>query len=135
MNKKIFGILLLGFASGLPYMLVFSTLSAWLRDVGVSLTEIGFFAWLVLTYSLKFLWAPFVDRYSVIGFRIFGKRRGWILFSQFMIFLSLIGMSLIDPLQNLKILSLAVFFAAFFGSIQDIAIDALRIEIGDAKEQ
>ena len=135
MNKKIFGILLLGFASGLPYMLVFSTLSAWLRDVGVSLTEIGFFAWLVLTYSLKFLWAPFVDRYSVIGFRIFGKRRGWILFSQFMIFLSLIGMSLIDPLQNLKILALAAFFAAFFGSIQDIAIDALRIEIGDAKEQ
>jgi len=135
MNKKIFGILLLGFASGLPYMLVFSTLSAWLRDVGVSLTEIGFFAWLVLTYSLKFLWAPFVDRYSVIGFRIFGKRRGWILFSQFMIFLSLIGMSLIDPLQNLKILALAAFFAAFFGSVQDIAIDALRIEIGDAKEQ
>ena len=135
MNKKIFGILLLGFASGLPYMLVFSTLSAWLRDVGISLTEIGFFAWLVLTYSLKFLWAPFVDRYSVIGFRIFGKRRGWILFSQFMIFLSLIGMSLIDPLQNLKILALMAFFAAFFGSIQDIAIDALRIEIGDAKEQ
>ena len=135
MNKKIFGILLLGFASGLPYMLVFSTLSAWLRDVGISLSEIGFFAWLVLTYSLKFLWAPFVDRYSVIGFRIFGKRRGWILFSQFMIFLSLIGMSLIDPLQNLKILALMAFFAAFFGSIQDIAIDALRIEIGDAKEQ
>jgi PAT family beta-lactamase induction signal transducer AmpG len=71
MNKKIFGILLLGFASGLPYMLVFSTLSAWLRDVGISLTEIGFFAWLVLTYSLKFLWAPFVDRYSVIGFTIY----------------------------------------------------------------
>ncbi len=135
MNKKIFGILLLGFASGLPYMLVFSTLSAWLRDVGISLTEIGFFAWLVLTYSLKFLWAPFVDRYSVIGFKIFGKRRGWILFSQFMIVLSLIGMSLIDPLQNLTILAFVAFFAAFFGSIQDIAIDALRIEIGDAKEQ
>ena len=127
MNKKIFGILLLGFASGLPYMLVFSTLSAWLRDVGISLTEIGFFAWLVLTYSLKFLWAPFVDRYSVIGFRIFGKRRGWILFSQFMIFLSLIGMSLIDPLQNLKILALMAFFAAFFGSIQDIALSLIHI--------
>ena len=135
MNKKILGILLLGFASGLPYMLVFSTLSAWLRDVGISLTEIGFFAWLVLTYSLKFLWAPFIDRYSVTGFGIFGKRRGWILFSQFMIFLSLFGMSMIDPLQNLKILAFLAFFAAFFGSIQDIAIDALRIEIGDAKEQ
>ena len=135
MNKKLLGILLLGFASGLPYMLVFSTLSAWLRDVGISLTEIGFFAWLVLTYSLKFLWAPFVDRYSVIGFGFFGKRRGWILFSQFMIFCSLLGMSFIDPLQNIKALALIAFFAAFFGSIQDVAIDALRIEIGDAKDQ
>jgi len=135
MKRKLFGILLLGFASGLPYMLVFSTLTAWLRDIGISLTEIGFFAWLVLTYSLKFLWAPFVDRYSVVGFRIFGKRRGWILFSQFMILLSLIGMSFIDPLQNIKFLALLAFFTAFFGSIQDIAIDALRIEIGDAKEQ
>ncbi len=135
MRRKFFGILLLGFASGLPYMLVFSTLTAWLRDVGTTLSIIGFFSWLVLTYSLKFLWAPFVDRYSVIGFGVFGKRRGWILFSQFMIFLSLIGMSFIDPLQNIKFLALFAFFAAFFGSIQDIAIDALRIEIGDAKEQ
>jgi PAT family beta-lactamase induction signal transducer AmpG len=99
------------------------------------LTEIGFFAWLVLTYSLKFLWAPFVDRYSIPGFKFFGKRRGWILFSQSMIFLSLIGMSLIDPLQNIKLLALFAFFAAFFGSIQDVAVDALRIEIGKAKEQ
>ena len=135
MRRKLIGILLLGFASGLPYMLVFSTLTAWLRDVGISLTEIGFFAWLVLTYSLKFLWAPFVDRYSITGFKFFGKRRGWILFSQSMIFLSLIAMSLIDPLQNIKLLALFAFFAAFFGSIQDVAVDALRIEIGKAKEQ
>ena len=135
MRRKLIGILLLGFASGLPYMLVFSTLTAWLRDVGISLTEIGFFAWLVLTYSLKFLWAPFVDRYSIPGFKFFGKRRGWILFSQSMIFLSLIGMSLIDPLQNIKLLAFFAFFAAFFGSIQDVAVDALRIEIGKAKEQ
>ena len=135
MRRKLIGILLLGFASGLPYMLVFSTLTAWLRDVGISLTEIGFFAWLVLTYSLKFLWAPFVDRYSIPGFKFFGKRRGWILFSQSMIFLSLIAMSLIDPLHNIKLLALFAFFAAFFGSIQDVAVDALRIEIGKAKEQ
>ena len=135
MKRKLLGILLLGFASGLPYMLVFSTLTAWLRDVGISLTEIGFFAWLVLTYSLKFLWAPFVDRYSIPGFVVFGKRRGWILFSQLIIFLSLIGMSFIDPLKNIQFLALFAFFAAFFGSIQDVAVDALRIEIGDAKEQ
>ena len=135
MNKKLFGILLLGFASGLPYMLVFSTLSAWLRDIGISLTEIGFFAWLVLTYSLKFLWAPLVDRYSVFGFQVFGKRRGWIIFSQSMILFALLGMSFVDPLQNLKFLALFAFFVAFFGSVQDIAIDALRIEIGDSKDQ
>ena len=135
MKRKLLGILLLGFASGLPYMLVFSTLTAWLRDVGISLTEIGFFAWLVLTYSLKFLWAPFVDKYSIPGFVVFGKRRGWILFSQLIIFLSLIGMSFIDPLKNIQFLALFAFFAAFFGSIQDVAVDALRIEIGDAKEQ
>ncbi len=135
MKRKLIGILLLGFASGLPYMLVFSTLTAWLRDVGISLTQIGFFAWLVLTYSLKFLWAPFVDRYSIPGFKFFGKRRGWILFSQSVIFLSLIGMSLIDPMQNIQLLALFAFFAAFFGSIQDVAVDALRIEIGEAKEQ
>jgi len=135
MKRKLLGILLLGFASGLPYMLVFSTLTAWLRDAGISLTEIGFFAWLVLTYSLKFLWAPFVDRYSIPGFVVFGKRRGWILFSQLIIFLSLIGMSFIDPLKNIQLLALFAFFAAFFGSIQDVAVDALRIEIGDAKEQ
>ena len=71
MRRKLIGILLLGFASGLPYMLVFSTLTAWLRDVEISLTEIGFFAWLVLTYSLKFLWAPFVDRYSIPELNIY----------------------------------------------------------------
>ena len=135
MSRKLIGILLLGFASGLPYMLVFSTLTAWLRDVGISLTEIGFFAWLVLTYSLKFLWAPFVDRYSIPGFKVFGKRRGWILFSQSLIFFSLFGMSLIDPLNNIQLLALLAFFVAFFGSIQDVAVDALRIEIGEAKEQ
>jgi hypothetical protein len=78
MKQKLLGMMLLGFASGLPYMLVFSTLSAWLRDVGISLTEIGFFAWLVLTYSLKFLWAPLVDRYSIPLLGQLGKE-GWIL--------------------------------------------------------
>ncbi len=135
MKRKLIGITLLGFASGLPYMLVFSTLSAWLRDVGISLTEIGFFAWLVLTYSFKFLWAPLVDRYSIPILGAFGKRKSWILFSQVIILFSLMGMSVIDPMQNLKLLALFAFFAAFFGSVQDVAIDALRIEMGDAKEQ
>ncbi|MDB9996478.1 MFS transporter [Gammaproteobacteria bacterium] len=135
MKKKLLGMMLLGFASGLPYMLVFSTLSAWLRDVGISLTDIGFFAWLVLTYSLKFLWAPLVDRYSIPFFGHLGKRKGWILFCQTMIIVALFGMSTIDPISNLKILAIFAFLAAFFGSIQDIAIDAMRIEMAEAKEQ
>ena len=135
MKQKLLGMMLLGFASGLPYMLVFSTLSAWLRDVGISLTDIGFFAWLVLTYSLKFLWAPLVDRYSIPFFGYLGKRKGWILFCQTMIIAALFGMSTIDPISNLKILAIFAFLAAFFGSIQDIAIDAMRIEMADAKEQ
>ena len=135
MKRKLLGILLLGFASGLPYMLVFSTLSAWLRDVGISLSEIGFFAWLALTYSLKFLWAPLVDRYSIPILGILGKRKGWILFSQIIILIALFGMSLIDPINHLKTLAVFAFIAAFFGSVQDVAIDALRIEMGDAKEQ
>ena len=135
MKQKLLGMMLLGFASGLPYMLVFSTLSAWLRDIGISLTDIGFFAWLVLTYSLKFLWAPLVDRYSIPFFGHLGKRKGWILFCQIMIIAALFGMSTIDPISNLKILAIFAFLAAFFGSIQDIAIDAMRIEMADAKEQ
>ena len=135
MKQKLLGMMLLGFASGLPYMLVFSTLSAWLRDVGISLTDIGFFAWLVLTYSLKFLWAPLVDRYSIPFFGHLGKRKGWILFCQIMIIVALFGMSTIDPISNLKILAIFAFLAAFFGSIQDITIDAMRIEMAEAKEQ
>ncbi|MDA8925422.1 MFS transporter [Gammaproteobacteria bacterium] len=135
MKQKLLGMLLLGFASGLPYMLVFSTLSAWLRDVGISLTEIGFFSWLVLTYSLKFLWAPLVDRYSIPLFGRLGKRKGWILFCQFMILIALLGMSASDPIKSLQFLAIFAFLAAFFGSVQDIAIDALRIEIADNQDQ
>ncbi|MDA9657724.1 MFS transporter [bacterium] len=135
MKQKLLGMMLLGFASGLPYMLVFSTLSAWLRDVGISLTEIGFFAWLVLTYSLKFLWAPLVDRYSIPLLGQLGKRKGWILLCQIIIVIALIGMSSVDPITNLKLLAIFAFMAAFFGSIQDIAIDALRIEMAENKEQ
>ena len=63
--KKIFSMICLGFSSGLPYMLIFSTLSIWLRDSGIELVAIGFFAWISLTYSFKFLWSPLIDKYSI----------------------------------------------------------------------
>ena len=67
-----------GFASGLPYVLILITLTAWLRDVGIDLSLIGFISWISLAYSIKFLWAPFIDRFSIPFFNIFGSRRSWI---------------------------------------------------------
>jgi len=85
----------LGFTSGLPYMLIFSTLSIWLRDVGIDLTIIGFFAWISLTYSLKFLWSPLVDRYSIPFLKYFGSRKSWIILMQiFIVILTIILMGI-----------------------------------------
>ena len=101
-----------GFASGLPYVLIFITLTAWLRDVGVDLSLIGFISWIMLTYSLKFLWAPFVDRSSSVLFKRFGHRRSWIITMQLLIIVSLIILSFINPLTNLTIFALFAFNVA-----------------------
>ena len=84
----------LGFSSGLPYILIFSTLGVWLADIGTDLSLIGFFAWIVLTYSLKFLWAPAVDNFSVPILNRFGKRKSWILLSQTLIAVGLLLLSI-----------------------------------------
>ena len=88
--KRILSFTGFGFASGLPYVLVFITLTAWLRSEGLDLSVIGFFGWITLTYSLKFLWAPFVDRFSIPVLSIIGSRRSWILLMQIIILISLI---------------------------------------------
>ena len=80
----------LGFSSGLPYILIFSTLGVWLADIGIDLSLIGFFAWIVLTYSLKFLWAPLIDNFSIPLLNRFGYRKSWILLSQLLIVLCLL---------------------------------------------
>ena len=124
-----------GFASGLPYVLIFITLTAWLRDVGVDLSLIGFISWIMLTYSLKFLWAPFVDRSPTKFFKRFGHRRSWIITMQLLIILSLIIISFINPVTDLIIFALFAFIIALAGSIQDIAIDAYRIESAAIEDQ
>ena len=124
-----------GFASGLPYVLIFITLTAWLRDVGVDLSLIGFISWIMLTYSLKFLWAPFVDRSPSSFFKRFGHRRSWIITMQLLIILSLIILSFINPVTDLIIFALFAFVIALAGSIQDIAIDAYRIESAALEDQ
>ena len=118
----------LGFAGGLPFLLVFSTLTAWLRDDGVSRSAIGFFAWVGITYSVKVLWAPVVDRLALpILTKRLGQRRSWILIGQLGIAIGLVGRMLVGSGQ-LYYLSVFAFIVAFSSATQDIAIDAYRIE-------
>ena len=124
-----------GFASGLPYVLIFITLTAWLRDVGIDLSLIGFISWIMLTYSLKFLWAPFVDRSPTKLFKRFGHRRSWIITMQLQIIISLIVLSFINPTTDFIIFAIFAFNVALAGSIQDIAIDAYRIESAKLEDQ
>ena len=125
----------LGFSSGLPYILIFSTLGVWLADIGIDLSLIGFFAWIVLTYSLKFLWAPLVDNFSVPFLNRLGYRKSWILLSQISIAICLLLLSIVNPLESLQVFALIAFLVAFSGSVQDIAIDAFRIELADLNQQ
>ncbi|MFU8877661.1 MAG: AmpG family muropeptide MFS transporter, partial [Wenzhouxiangellaceae bacterium] len=128
--------LLLGFSAGLPFMLVFSTLTAWLRSEDVSRTAIGFFAWVGITYSIKVLWAPVVDRVRLpLLTGTLGQRRGWMLAAQCLIMLGLVGMALTDPISQLTQLALLALVVAFASATQDITIDAFRIESDEIQFQ
>ncbi|MDA8675029.1 MFS transporter, partial [Gammaproteobacteria bacterium] len=133
--NKMFVMFCLGFASGLPYMIIISTSTAWLRDAGVELAYIGFFAWVTFMYAFKFLWAPFVDRFSIPMLKQYGHRKSWIVLMQVIIFTNLIILSNTDPKSDLIFFSLIAFLIALAGSIQDIAIDAFRIEYANINEQ
>lgn len=124
--------LFLGFSAGLPFLLVFSTLSAWLRSDGVEVAAIGFFAWIGMLYSIKFFWAPVVDRLALpLMTRTFGQRRGWMLLAQGMIAAGLVGLAGLSPVGNLGWVAVFALLVAFGSATQDIAIDAYRIESAD----
>ncbi len=124
--------LFLGFSAGLPFLLVFSTLSAWLRSDGVEVAAIGFFAWIGMLYSIKFFWAPVVDRLALpVITRAFGQRRGWMLLAQATIAAGLVGLASVSPVGNLGWVALCALLVAFGSATQDIAIDAYRIESAD----
>ncbi len=127
-NPRVIAMFFLGFSAGLPFLLVFSTLSAWLTDAGVSRTAIGFFGWIGLTYSIKVLWAPVVDRLVLPWGTRMGQRRSWILLGQCGIALGLALMAIIDPVQNLTAVALIALLVAFSSATQDVAVDAYRIE-------
>ena len=106
--------LFLGFSAGLPFLLVFSTLSAWLRSDGVEVAAIGFFAWIGMLYSIKFFWAPVVDRLALpILTRAFGQRRGWMLLAQGLIVAGLVGLAGLSPVGNLGWVALFALLVAF----------------------
>lgn len=117
--------LLMGFSCGLPLLLTMSVLQAWMKEEGIDLTVIGLMALVGLPYTLKFIWAPFLDRYSL---PILGRRRGWLLFAQVTLMIAIIGLGLTDPRSNPWLVAFAAFLVTFFSASQDIVVDAYRRE-------
>ncbi len=117
--------LVMGFTSGLPLLLTGSVLQAWLKDSGVSLAAIGAASLIGLPYTLKFLWAPLFDRFTL---PLFGRRRGWLLLMQIILAAALVGLSWSNPATNLWGVALAALLVTFFSASQDIVVDAYRRE-------
>ena len=130
-QRKMAAILLLGFSSGLPLWLTSRTLQAWMTVEGVDLTTIGLFSLVGLPYSLKFLWAPVLDRYIP---PLFGRRRGWLIITQLALLLSIAAMSFHDPSRGLQLLAVNAILIAFFSASQDIVFDAYKIDALDERE-
>lgn len=128
-RPKVLTLLMLGFASGLPFMLVGNTLGFWLREEGLELSTIGFLSWVGMAYTAKWLWSPLIDQFDapVLG-KLLGRRRGWVALTQVVLMLSLFGTGFLSPSQQLFGFCLLIVVAAFASATQDIGIDALRIE-------
>ncbi len=118
--------LLLGYCSGLPLLLIGSTLQAWMTDEGVDLTAIGMVSLIGLPYVIKFLWAPLLDRFKL---PYFSRRKGWMILFQVLLVICIAGLSYSDPKTNLNLVLLWAFLIALFSSSQDVVIDAYRREI------
>ena len=131
LRPKTLAMLLLGFSSGLPFLLVGNTFGYWLRDEHTSLTAIGFLSWVGIAYSLKFLWAPVLDRVDLPLFRRLGHRRGWMMFSQIVVGVALCAMGGAGTTAGLGRLGGLALVVAFASSTQDIVVDAWRIESAD----
>ncbi|WP_397399087.1 AmpG family muropeptide MFS transporter [Phenylobacterium sp.] len=135
-ERRALVMLALGFASGLPNLLIFDTLSLWLREAGLSLKVISIFALATLSYSLKFLWAPLIDRTRVPGLTgLLGHRRSWMIVLQVLLMIGLWLISGTDPASNLAVMAAFAAFVAFVSATQDIVIDAWRIEAADIEKQ
>jgi PAT family beta-lactamase induction signal transducer AmpG len=128
-NKKFAVIFALGFCSGIPFLLTLSTLSFWLSENGISKTVIGLFMFANIPYSIKFLWAPVLDRFSIkILSKKLGRRRSWMFLSQFLLIISVYLMGKFSPTNNILAMAIVAFFITFFAATQDILIDVIRLE-------
>lgn len=130
-QRKMAAILLLGFSSGLPLYLSSRTLQAWMTVEGVDLTTIGLFSLVALPYSLKFLWAPVMDRYVP---PLLGRRRGWLVITQILLLISVAAMSLHDPSRGLQLLAFNALLIAFFSASQDVVYNAYQVDVLDERE-
>jgi PAT family beta-lactamase induction signal transducer AmpG len=129
LQEKIVVIFFLGFSGGLPFPLVYATLTYWLNEAGIEKSTISAFAWIGFAYALKFLWSPLVDRLHLpVLTTLLGRRRSWLLFSQVLIAASLVALSTIDPSQAITAFALVALAVATSSATQDMAIDAYRIE-------
>jgi PAT family beta-lactamase induction signal transducer AmpG len=139
LHPRVITMLFFGLSAGIPLLLIFSSLGLWLREAGVERSTVTFFSWAALGYSFKFVWAPLVDCLPIPFLtRKLGRRRAWILVSQFAIITSILLMGLTDPssgITQLKIMALAAVMLGFSSATQDIVIDAYRIESAPAELQ
>jgi len=135
-DRRVALMLFLGFSCGLPFLLVGGTFTARLATANIDIKAIGLFAYLLLPYSFKFLWAPVVDAFDLpLLSRLLGRRRSWMVLAQACAGLSLLLMSVTDPITSLPILGVAAFLLAFSAATQDIVVDAWRIESADLDRQ
>lgn len=134
-DKRMLTMMLLGFSSGFPYLLVFGTFSLWLKDAGVSLAAIGLFSLAKAPYSFKWLWSPIVDRVRLPLFDRLGRRRGWALFAQIWLMAAIWGMAVTNPALNPVNMAVFAFLMVVASATQDIVLDAYRIESFNNREQ
>ena len=138
LHPKAIALLFLGFSAGLPILLIFSTLSVWLREAGVERSAVTYFSWAALGYSFKFVWAPLIDLLPVPFLtHMLGRRRAWMLLAQFGVMGAIAAMAFVDPAAHtsLGVMAIAAVCLGFSSATQDIVIDAYRIECADTSLQ
>lgn len=137
-DKRVATMLALGFSAGIPILMIFSSLSLWLREAGVKRSAVTYFSWAALGYSFKFIWAPLVDKLPLpMLTAMLGRRKSWLLFSQGLIIIAICWMASVDPAQGngLTYMALAAVMLGFSSATQDIVIDAYRIESAEEEMQ